>query len=139
MPDASSISRRAILLNEMATIQLANEKRVARAQQLVAAAASFDPEAVLAAAKEQVAAQLKQAEAEAASAAADAATLSDLNGRYKKLFDDIDSHATDNPGDLVAQYQKALKDGFVQQAEDHKAEIEAASIAVADKVTAFKV
>jgi hypothetical protein len=137
--DSASIARNDILLKEMAAIQLANEKRVAQAQKITGAAAAFDEAAVVAAAKQQLAQQLQDAAAVAATAADEAGILTDTAGRYKDLFAGIDEAAAKNPSDLVAQYQKALKDGFVAQAEAHKAEIAAATKAVTDQQGVFTV
>jgi hypothetical protein len=75
----------------------------------------------------------------ATAADAEAGILTDTAGRYKDLFAGIDDAAAKNPSDLVAQYQKALKDGFVAQAEAHKAEIAAAAKTVTDQRGVFVV
>jgi hypothetical protein len=137
--DSASIARNDILLREMAAIHLANEKRVAHAHKVAGAAAAFDEVAVVAAAKQQLAQQLEQAAAVAATAADEAGILTDVAGRYKDLFAGIDEAAAKNPDDLVAQYQKALKDGFIAQAEAHKGEIAVAAKTVDEHRDAFVV
>lgn len=118
-----SIARRDILLKEMSAIQLANEKRVAQAQQVIDAVTNFDEVAVIQAAKTQLSNQLLQAKTILDSALVDAINLTDVNGRYKELFEQIDVDAADNPHDLVAQYQKQMKDGLIAHAEEYKTTI----------------
>jgi hypothetical protein len=119
----SSIAKRDVLLKEMAAIQLANEKRVAQANQVTEEARGFNPAAIVEAAKAQLAAKLDQAKTLLDVASSEADHLVDLEGRYQELFSDIKAAAIDNPDDLVSQYQKSLLESFINHAVEHKVTI----------------